>query len=106
MKVARMAKEARNDGERDYLYDALSDYLEHVRVAYQQHEDKRPIMLFDIQEQRIYAYGYEGFKSELSARNQVTLAEQYEQAQKSGKMVVFVRDNDNRKLASYLIHCE
>jgi hypothetical protein len=63
-------------------------------------------MLFDIQEQRVYAYGYEGFKSELSPKNQTTLAEQYEQAQKSGKMVVFVRDNDNRKLASYSIDCE
>ena len=101
-----MTKEARKDDEEDYLYDALSDYLEHVRAAYKQYEDKRPVMLFDIQEERIYAYGFEGFKSELSARNQVTLAEQYEQAQKSGKMVAFVRDNDNRRLASYLIDCE
>ena len=101
-----MAKEARKDDERDYLYDTLSDYLEHVRVAYQQHEDKRPVMLFDIQEQRIYAYGYEGFKSDLSPKSQVTLAEQYEQAQRSGKMVVFVRDNDNRRLASCSIDCE
>jgi len=101
-----MAKEARNDDERNYLYDALSEYLEHVMAAYKQYEAKRPVMLFDIQEQRIYAYGYEGYKSELSARNQVTLAEQYEQAQRSGKMVVFVRDNDNRRLVSYSIDCE
>ena len=101
-----MAKEARKDDERDYLYDTLSDYLEHVRVAYQQHEDKRPVMLFDIQEQRIYAYGYEGFKSELSAKSQASLAEQYEQAQRSGQMVVFVRDNDNRRLVSYSINYE
>ena len=101
-----MAKIPRKDGEGDYLYDALSKYLEHVSVAYRLHEDKRPVMLLDIQEQRIYAYGYEGFKSELSAKSQVMLAEQYEQAQKSGIMVVFVRDNDNRRLASYLIDCD
>ena len=101
-----MTREAQNDDEGDYLYDALSDCLEHVRAAYKQHEDKRPVMLLDIQEERIYAYGYEGFKSDLSARNQVTLTEQYEQAQRCGKMVVFVRDNDNRRLASYLIDCE
>jgi hypothetical protein len=63
-------------------------------------------MLFDIQEKRIYAYGYEGFKSELSAESQVTLAEQYDQPQRSGKMVVFVRDNENRRLASYSIDYE
>ena len=75
-------------------------------MAYQQHEEKRPVMLFDIQEERIYAYGCEGFKSELSAKSQALLAEQYEQAQTSGKMVVFVRDNENRRLVSYLIDCE
>jgi hypothetical protein len=101
-----MTREARKDEEGDYLYDALSEYLEHVRAAYKQFEDKRPVMLFDIQEQRIYAYPYESYKNDLSARNQVALAEQYEQAQRSGQMVVFVRDNDNRRLASYLIDCE
>jgi hypothetical protein len=90
----------------DYLFDALSEYLEHVTAAYQQFEQKRPIMLFDIQEKQIYAYPYEDFKSELSAKFQVSLAEEYEQAQRSGKMVVFVRDNDNRRLASYSINCE
>ena len=29
-----------------------------------------------------------------------------EQAQRSGKMVVFVRDNDNRRLVSYSMDCE
>lgn len=101
-----MTPEALKDDDGDYLYEVLSDYLEHVRVAYKQHEDKRPVMLFDIQEQQIYAYGYEGFKSELSPTSQVTLAEQYEQAQQTGKMVVFVRDNDNRRLVSYSIDCE
>jgi hypothetical protein len=100
-----MARKARKD-DGDYLFDALSQYLEHVAAAYKQHEEKKPVMLFDIQEERIYAYGYEGFKSDLSARSQVSLAEQYDQAQRSGQMVVFVRDNDNRRLASYLIDCE
>ena len=90
----------------DYLFDALSEYLEHVTAAYQQHEAKKPLMLFDIQEKQIYAYPYEDFKSELSAKSQVTLAEQYEQAQRSGKMVVFVRDNDNQRLVSYSMDCE
>ncbi len=90
----------------DYLFDALSEYLEHVTAAYQQHEAKRPVPLFDIQERQIYAYPYEDFKSELSAKSQVSLAEQYEQAQKLGQMVVFVRDNDNQRLVAYSMDCE
>jgi hypothetical protein len=58
-------------------------------------------MLYDIQEVRIYACPYESIKSGMSARTQVSLTEQYERAVAEGKMVVFVRDNDNEKLVSY-----
>lgn len=85
----------------DYLFDALSEQWEHVVVAYKQLEDKRPIMLYDLQEKRIYAYSYEGFKSEMLPNSQVSLTDQYEQAGVSGKMIVFVRDNDAKRLVSY-----
>jgi len=68
--------------------------------------DKKPVMLFDIQEQRIYAYPYEEFKAELSERSQTILAEQYEQALENQKIVIFVRDNVKRKLVSYTIAAE
>ncbi len=90
----------------DYLFDALSECWEHVVVAYKQTEDERPIMLYDIQEQQIYAYEYEGFKNEMSERSQALLAEQYERATAAGQMVVFVRDNDNEKLVSYSLEYE
>ena len=90
----------------DYLFDALSEYWEHVVVAYKQTEDERPIMLYDIQEKRIYAYEYEGFRNEMSERSQALLAEQYEKATTAGQMVVFVRDNDNEKLVSYSLEYE
>ncbi len=85
----------------DYLFDALSEYWEHVVVAYKQTEGERPIMLYDIQEKQIYAYEYEGFKNEMSERSQALLAEQYERAAAASQMVVFVRDNDNERLVSY-----
>ena len=90
----------------DYLFDALSEYWEHVVVAYKQFEDKRPIMLYDIQEKQICVYPYEDFKSEMSVESQLLLTEQYERAVASGQMVVFVRDNDNEKLVSYSLDYE
>ena len=90
----------------DYLFDALSEYWEHVVVAYKHFEDKRPIMLYDIQEKQIYAYPYEDFKSEMSVESQLLLTEQYDRAAASGQMVVFVRDNDNEKLVSYSLDYE
>ena len=69
--------------------------------GYLQYEDRKPVMLYDIQEQRIYAFPYEGFKSELSAKNQATLADQYDRANAAGQLVVYVRDNEARRLVSY-----
>jgi hypothetical protein len=85
----------------DYLFDALAEYWDHVVRIYKQFEDKRPVMLYDIQEVGIYACPYESFKSEMSTKTQASLTEQYERAVTEGKMVVFVRDNDNEKLVSY-----
>ena len=85
----------------DYLFDALSEHWEHVVVAYRQFEDKRPIMLYDVQEKQSFAYSYEGFKSEMPVESQLSLTEQYERAVAAGQMVVFVRDNDKKRLVSY-----
>lgn len=85
----------------DPLFDAMCEHWEHVVTAYRQFEEKRPIVLYDIQEKRIYVYPYADFKNEMSPKSQVSVAEQYDQAGVVGKMVVFVRDNDAKRLVSY-----
>jgi hypothetical protein len=57
----------------------------------------------DLQEQKIYAYPYNDFKSELSRKSQVQLEEQYEAAILDNRMVVFVRDNEKEELVSYSV---
>ncbi len=78
----------------------------HILMGHKEFEDIKPILLFDIQEQRIYAYPYDGFKAELSERSQAILEEQYERALADEKIVVFVRDNDQKKLISYCLNHE
>jgi hypothetical protein len=68
---------------------------------YERFADRRPVILLDIQEQKVYAYPYDEFKRELSTRSQRTLQEQYEGANRAGQVVVFVRDNDERRLVSF-----
>jgi len=70
-------------------------------MLYERYADKRPVMLFDIQEQRIYALPYEGYRAELSKWSQASLKKQYEHATANGEIVVFVRDNEKEKLVSY-----
>lgn len=86
---------------RDYLLDAAYEHWPHIRMLYQQFEKRKPVMLFDIQEQRIYAYPYRSFSKELSQRSQRSLKDQYQRAVQEKKIVVFVRDNKRRRLVSF-----
>ncbi len=67
------------------------------------YESKKPIILYDLQENKIYAYPYNEFKAEMSKKSQSSLEHDYKSASAHGSMVVFVRDNIERKLVSYTI---
>ena len=63
-------------------------------------KSRKRIILYDLQENTIYAYPYKEFKAELSKKSQVKLEHDYKSASLLGNMVVFVRDNIERKFAS------
>lgn len=69
--------------------------------AYRDFAERRPVILIDIDEAKVYAYPYKEFKQELSARSQERLDEQHTQAQRNSEIVVFVRDEHRKKLVSY-----
>jgi len=93
-----------NDEERVELYEAVREHLAFAVQVYARHEDDKPVLLFDLQEQRLYVYPYEPFKADLTLRSQTSLAEQYEQVVERDQIVLFVRDNVARKLVSYSLH--
>jgi hypothetical protein len=88
---------------RDPLYHAVCEHSELILWAYARHEDQQPILLFDLQQRKLYVYPYEPFKAELTPRSQASLTDQYEQALDRDHIVVFVRDNVRRKLVSYSV---
>ncbi len=90
----------------DYLLDAVEDNWPHILMAYRQCAEQKPFVLFDIQEKRIYVYPYAEFLSEMSEESQLTLKDQYERAIEDNKIVVFVRDNEQRRLVSFSIDYE
>ena len=86
---------------RDPYLDVVYRHRSLIVMLYGQYADKKPVMLFDIQEQRIYALPYAEYRAELSKRSQVSLKKQYEHAMANGEIVIFVRDNQEEKLVSY-----
>ena len=82
---------------------AIQEQWSNIRGLYMAYKSKKPIILYDIHEAKIYAYPYKEFKVELSRKSQVSLERDYRSASSLGSMVVFVRDNIERKLVSYIM---
>ncbi len=80
--------------------DVIDEQWSNILKLYKKFEDKKPIMLFNMQERRIYAYPYEDFKSDLTKKSQTILEKQYKDAILDNNVVVFVRDNEQGKLVS------
>ena len=91
------------NSDTDPLWEALGQHHDHLCFLYRQFAGKHPVMLLDIQEKMIYAYPYREFAADLSSRSQASLARQYPAAVADGNMVVFVRDNVQRRLVSYSV---
>jgi hypothetical protein len=94
----------RNASPNDDLVQAAEEVLPKILGFYNLFRDKRPIMEFDLQSQKIYAYPYEEYKATLSERSQAMLTTQYGEAVAKNKVVVFVRDNETRRLTSMSFH--
>jgi len=90
----------------DPLVEAAQDELPHILALYKLFEDKRPVMLFDLQSQKIYAYPYLEYKANLNERSQAILEMQYQEAITENKIVVFVRDNESHRLTSTVLNKE
>jgi hypothetical protein len=101
-----MSRRKQKDSPIDDLVEVANEHWPDILRAYKRHEDLRPVMLLDLQERKVYAYPYEGFKADLSERSQAMLTADYEKALAKNKIVVFVRDNDTRRLASMLFDYE
>jgi len=86
----------------DYSHyiDRIYESWDTVLRASMDFEDKKPVILIDMQSAKVYAYPYKEFRADLSPRSQVALRKQYERALKKEQVVVFVRDNKKRKLIS------
>ena len=85
----------------DLYFEAIQEQWYNIRGLYMIYGSKKPIILYDLQEKKIYAYPYKEFKAELSKKSQESLEYDYKSASVLGSIIVFVRDNVERKLVSY-----
>src|SRR5260370_3550497 len=84
----------------DDLVEAAEGQLHNILGLYKLFKERRTVMVFDLQSQKIYAYPYDEYKATLSERSQAILTVQYDEAVVENRIVVFVRDNETRRLTS------
>jgi hypothetical protein len=101
-----MARAKRKWCPNEDLVEAAESALPDILTFYRRFRDKRPVMLLDIESKRIYALPYEEFKADLSESSKVKRTADYEKAIAGNKVVVFVRDNETRRLVSMLFDAE
>jgi hypothetical protein len=91
----------------DHLWDALVENWSHILRAYRLCEHRGPIIvLYDIQEKRVYVYPFAAFKADMGEASQRSLQEQQDRAVSERQFVVFVRDNEQRRLVSFSVDPE
>jgi hypothetical protein len=93
-------------GMSDRYFEAVQEQWSYIRALYLTYKSKKPIVLYDIDEKKIYAYPYKDFESDLNETSQTLLQGDYTFASTHESMVVFVRDNTERKLVSYVVSIE
>src|SRR5882672_4654708 len=86
---------------KDKYLGAIEKHRARILEIYWLHEEKKPVLLFDLTEGKIYAYPYNKFKNELNTGGQVSLTKQYEEALRRDQFVIFMRDSQKKKLMSY-----
>jgi hypothetical protein len=99
----------RNDPEmddREYLIQMARQRESSILGFYGLFVGKNPVMLLELPEDKIYAYPYLEFKNSLSERSQKILEEEYQEALAHKLIVVFVKDNERRKMISFSIDAE
>lgn len=87
----------------DPYHHIVLDHRDNIIKFYRTVEDKRPVIVYDLQEERLYAYPCKDFAANLSESSQVAVEQQYQKAIAEGKVVVFIKDNAKQRLRSYSI---
>src|ERR1700676_3855750 len=76
-----------------------------ILEIYQLYEKKKPVMLLDVTEGKIYAYPYKEFKKALNVGGQVSLNKQYDKTLRGDRFVIFIRDSQTKILMSCSLGC-
>ena len=90
------------DSIQDPYMQKIDKYWNEITGMYVKFEDKKPIIEFDPNRLRIIAYPAEEYLDGLGDRTRDQTKKQYREASATGALMVFVWDEQNEVLRSYI----
>lgn len=76
-------------------------HWDEISGIYDSLEDKTPVLLFTVPSKKILAYHFDDFAEDLSEQDKSRIAKDRKAVLSGRLMLVFVRDDDQRRLISY-----
>lgn len=92
-----------NSNENDIYFQKIEEIRDKVYGFYNLSGRKDLIMVYKMQEEKIYSYAYKDFYRGLNQRSKRIVAIQYKEARKVGKIVLFIQDDVRKKSKSFTI---
>ena len=86
----------------DPYLDLINTQWDNIIMMYQTFQDKKPIIEYEIDTQRIYSYPAKEYLNDLGIRTRNEAIKQYEKAIKNDQFMLFIKDNKNEILRSYI----
>jgi hypothetical protein len=87
----------------DPYWKVIKEQWASILMAYQLHEDKKPIIEYRLPDHIVLAYPPCEYIDGLSLRTRDETKKQYQSASVNQKVMVFIKDLDNRILRSYVL---
>ena len=86
----------------DPYLDLIDKHWNNILMIYKSVQDKKPILEYDVDGQKIYSYPAIDYINALTERTRSRTEKQYKEACKKHQFLLFVKDKTNQKLKSYI----
>jgi len=86
----------------DPYLDLIDEQWNNIAMMYGVFRDKYPIVEYEVDSKKIYSYPAHEYIDTLTRRTRNETKKQYEEACNNNQFMLFIKDEMNRKLRSYI----
>ena len=80
----------------------INEHWHHIVMVYEMFKRKKPIIEYDVVDEKIFSYPAKEYIQTLSIRTRKQTRKQYREAVRKNQFILFIKDTKNRKLRSYI----